>query len=168
MEGYQAALAASMPRTDIGEKRNTPGTVAALVAAYANSARFKHELAPATRKRQWQTLQAFRDEHGEKRVAMLRREHVVAILAGKKPHPRRNLLRAIRSLMQFAVEIGMIAADPTQDIKVTVPTGAGFRACGEDEIAAFRQYHHRGRSTSATRNFMCDRTRPVKHLLVAC
>ena len=142
MAAYQAALAASAPRADIGERRNAPGTVAALVAAYANSARFKHEIAPETRRTQWAILQRFRDEHGEKRVGTLRREHVVAILSGKKPHPRRNWLRAVRPMMQFAVSIGMIAVDPTRDIKTSVKTkGDGFRPWGEEEIAAFRQHH---------------------------
>jgi integrase len=142
MAAYQAALAASAPRADIGERRNAPGTVAALVAAYANCARFKHELAPETRRTQWEILQRFRDEHGEKRVGTLRREHVVAILSGKKPYPRRNWLKAVRPMMQFAVSIGMIAVDPTRDIKTSVKTkGDGFRPWGEEEIAAFRQHH---------------------------
>ncbi len=52
---------------------------------------------------------------------MLKREHVLAILADKKPHPRRNWLRAIRSLMQFALSIGLIPDDPTVGIKITIP-----------------------------------------------
>lgn len=145
MTAYQTALSASAPPTDIGASRNAPGSIAALVAAYANSAHFKHELAPATREHQWQTLQRFRDQYGGKRVALLKREHLLAILADKKPHPRRNLLKAIRSLMQFAVSIGMIAADPTAGIKVTVRgKGEGFRAWGEDEIETFRRHHPLG------------------------
>lgn len=142
MAAYQAALATSAPRADIGERRNAPGSVAALVAAYANSARFKHEIAPETRRTQWAILQRFRDEHGDKRVATLRREHVVAILSSKKPYPRRNWLKAVRPIMQFAVSIGMIAVDPTEGLKAGVRTkGDGFPAWGESEIAAFRQYH---------------------------
>ena len=41
MAAYQAALAADAPPTDIGAKRNAPGTVAALVAAYAGSDTFR-------------------------------------------------------------------------------------------------------------------------------
>ena len=141
MEAYQAALTANEPPA-IGRNRNAPGTIAALIAAYANSARFKHELAPATRERQWQTLQHFRDEHGAKRAANLKREHIVAILADKKPYPRRNWLFALRPLMQFAIEIGMIAANPTDGIKIGIPTKSeGFRAWGEDEIAIFRRHY---------------------------
>jgi integrase len=145
MEAYQAALAASAPRGDIGKGRVVAGTVAALVAAYANSAHFKHEIAPETRRTQWAILQRFRNEHGEKRVAILRREHVAAILASKKPYPQRNWLKALRPMMQFAVSIGMIAVDPTESLKVSVRTGGdGFQAWGDDEIAAFRRHHALG------------------------
>jgi hypothetical protein len=44
--------------------------------------------------------------------------------------------------MQFAISIGMIAADPTEGLKVSVRTKSdGFRAGGEEEIAAFRKHH---------------------------
>ena len=64
-----------------------PGTVTALVALYANSSQFKHEIATETRRTMWVILQKFRDEHGSKRVALLRREHVLAILDGRPPLP---------------------------------------------------------------------------------
>jgi integrase len=143
---YANALTASSPRTAIGAGRNGPGTVAALVALYAvQCAKFNHEIAAETRRTQWAMLQRFRDEHGEKRVAMLNRQHVEAMLAGKAPYPRRNWVKAVRPLMQFAVSVGMIAEDPTQDVKVAVSLkGEGFRAWGEDEIAAFRTHHQLG------------------------
>jgi integrase len=144
MSAYQTALAGSMP-LDVGANRNVPGTIAALVALYANSSFFKHEIAPATQRPMWGILQKFRDEHGSKRVALLRREHVLAILDGRQPFARRNWLRALRPLMRFAVSINMIAEDPTRDIKAKVPrTGEGFRAWGEEQIAAFRAHHKLG------------------------
>jgi len=87
MDAYQAALAASTSPSDIGAKRSGPGTVTALVALYANSSQFKHEIATETRRTMWVILQKFRDEHGSKRVALLRREHVLAILDGRPPLP---------------------------------------------------------------------------------
>jgi len=142
MAAYQAALTASAPRQDIGIDRNKTGTVAALVEAYRNSAEFKHEIAEETRRTRWAILQRFREEHGEKPVAKLRREHVVALLAGKRPYPRRNWIKALRPLMRFAVSIGMHTEDPTQEIKASVSRkGDGFRAWGENEIAAFRAHH---------------------------
>ena len=112
-----------------------------LVAAYLNSSHFKHEIAPETRRTQWAVLQRFRDEHGEKRVATLRRERVVAILSNKRPYPRRNWIKAVPE-MQYAVSIGMIAADPTAGIKSSVKIKSeGFATWGEKQIAAFRRHH---------------------------
>jgi len=142
MAAYQAALTASAPRQDIGIDRNKTGTVAALVEAYRNSAEFKHEIAEETRRTRWAILQRFREEHGEKPVAKLRREHVVALLAGKRPYPRRNWIKALRPLIRFAVSIGMHTEDPTQEIKASVSRkGDGFRAWSENEIAAFCAHH---------------------------
>lgn len=133
MAAYQAALAASSPPSDIGAQRNAPGTVAALVALYANSSQFKHEIAAETRRTVWAILQKFLDEHGSKRVGHLRREHVLAILDGRPPFARRNWLRALRPLLDFAVAIKWIAENPTKDIKAKVPRkGEGFRSWGEE------------------------------------
>jgi integrase len=76
---------------------------------------------------------------------MLRREHVLAILDGRRPFAKRNWLRALRPLMQFAVSINMIADNPTRDLKAKVPRkGEGYRAWGEEQIAAFRGHHKLG------------------------
>ena len=142
MAAYQAALAASAAPSDIGAKRNAPGTIASLVALYANSSQFKHEIAAETRRTMWAILQKFRDEHGSKRVALLRREHVLAILDGRPPFAKRNWLRALRPLFDFAASINMIAESPTKDVKAKVPRkGDGFPAWGEEQIAAFRRHH---------------------------
>jgi integrase len=145
MAAYQGALAASTPPSDIGAKRSGPGTIAALVALYANSSQFKHEIAAETRRTMWAILQKFREEHGDKRVALLRREHVLAILADRPPFAKRNWLRALRPLLDFAVTINMITENPTKDVKAKVPRkGEGFRPWGEEQIAIFRQHHALG------------------------
>src|SRR6516162_10667215 len=133
MAAYQTALTASTPPSDIGVTRNAPGTIAALVAMFANSSTFKYELAADTKRPMWGILQRFRDEHGSKRVALIRREHVLAILDGRPPFAKRNWLRALRPLLDFAVSIKWIAENPTTDIKAKVPRkGEGFRAWGEE------------------------------------
>src|SRR6516162_3940822 len=97
MAAYQAALAVSAPSSEIGVKRSIHGTVAALVAAYISSDVFR-DLAPETRRTRWAILQKLRDEHGTKRVALLRHEHVEAMLRAKRPFPRQNLLKVLRPL----------------------------------------------------------------------
>ena len=145
MAAYQAALATSAPPPDIGASRNAPGTIAALVAMFANSSTFKYELAADTKRNLWAILQRFRNEHGSKRVSLLRREHVLAILEGRPPFVRRNWLHAIRHLVRFALSVNMLTDDPTRDIKARIPRhGEGYRAWGEEQIAAFREHHKLG------------------------
>jgi integrase len=143
MATYQAALAADAPPLDIGAKRNAPGTIAALVAAYAASDTFR-DLAAETRRTRWAILRRFGDAHGEKRVAMLKREHVEAILRNKRPHPRQNFLKVLRPLLQFAVSIGWCSNDPSRDLRATVKRGPGFKPWGAEQIEAFRARHPLG------------------------
>jgi integrase len=143
MAAYQAALAADAPPPDIGARRNAPGTVAALVAAYGTSSTFR-DLAAETRRSRWVILRHFGDEHGEKRVAMLKREHVEAMLRNKRPFPRQNFLKALRPLLQFAVSIGWCSHDPTRELRATVKRGPGFRPWGEEQIQAFRALYPLG------------------------
>src|SRR6516162_4124631 len=145
MAAYQAALETSAPPSDIGTSRNAPGTIAALVAMFANSSTFKYELAADTKRNLWAILQRFRNEHGSKRMALLRREHVLAILENRPPFVRRNWLHAIRHLVRFALSVNMLSDDPTRDVKARIPRkGEGYRPWGEEQIAAFRAHHKLG------------------------
>jgi integrase len=143
MAAYQAVFAAAAPPSDIGAKRNMPGTVAALVAAYATSDTFR-DLAAETRRSRWAILRRFGDEHGAKRVALLKREHVDAILRGMRPHPRRNFLKTLRPLLQFAISIGWCSSDPTRELRMSVKRGPGFKPWGEKQIEIFRCHHPLG------------------------
>jgi integrase len=143
MASYQAALDASAPRIDIGMNRSVPGTVAGLVAVYISSDVFR-DLAPETKRTRWAILQKLRDEHGSKRVALLRREHVEAMLRTKRPFPRQNLLKVLRPLIRFAISLGWHTEDPTRELTASVKRGPGFRPWGEDQISAFRAYHQIG------------------------
>jgi hypothetical protein len=143
MVAYRAALTADAPPSDIGAKRNAPGTVAALVAAYASSDTFR-DLAAETRRSRWAILRRFGDEHGAKRVALLKREHVEAMLRGMRPHPRRNFLKTLRPLIQFAISIGWCSSDPTRELRMSVKRGPGFKPWGEEQIEIFRRHHPLG------------------------
>src|SRR5262249_53708061 len=58
-------------------------------------------------------------EHGDKRVALLQREHVIKLLAARAHTPgiANAMRRSLRALMLHAVEIGMRADDPTRDVR---------------------------------------------------
>src|SRR5439155_15919733 len=86
-------------------------------------------------------------EHGDKRAALLQREHVIKLLAARAKTPRTaNALRGcLRALMQHAVDIGMRADDPTRDVRrVQSAKGEGYHSWTEAEIAQFEARHPRG------------------------
>jgi hypothetical protein len=142
MAAYEAALEGQGPRIEIGASRTKPGTINALVVSYCNSMVFQ-TLAPETRRTRRNILERFRAEHGDKRSALLKREHVNVIFA-KKVATRfaaRNWLKTVRALMQFAVAEGLLATDPTTGIKNLSGKTDGFRTWNEDDIAAFEARH---------------------------
>jgi integrase len=140
MDAYEIALAGQPD--PVGRSRVIPGTVSALVVAYYNSAEFKHELASETRRKRRNIVEQFREQHGDKRLALLQREHIYKILAKiDRPHAKKNWLKAVRGLMRFAMLIRMRADDPTDGIKLAMAKSDGFQTWNEDDIAAFRRHH---------------------------
>jgi integrase len=145
MAAYRAALA-DMPRIEIGARRTIAGTVNALCVSYYGSAEFNHVLSQATQKYRRNIIERFRAPRGDRPVRLLEQRHVVAILEQlKKPHARKSWLKAIRGLMKYAVQIGMIADDPTRDVSLAkLPKSDGHKTWGEPEIEAFRAKHALG------------------------
>jgi integrase len=142
MAAYEAALEGEAPRIEIGASRTKPGTINALVVSYFNSMAFQ-ALAQETKRTRRNILERFRAEHGDKRSALLKREHVNVMFA-KKAATRfaaRNWLKTVRALMQFAVTEGMLASDPTAGIKNLSGKTDGFRTWTEEDIAAFQARH---------------------------
>jgi integrase len=143
MAAYQQALdGVTAPRIEIGASRSRPGTVAALVAAYFAAARFK-ALAPSTQSTYRGIIERFRQEHGDKRVALLQREHIAKMLGRKAATPAaaNNWLRMVRMLMQFAVEEGVRGSDPTAGVKGVRQRSEGFYTWSETDIATFEAKH---------------------------
>ena len=84
MAAYAAALA-SLPNQhlEIAANRTLPGTINALVVTYYKSDEW-HALAADTKKTRRRIIERFRAQHGDKRVALLQREHILKMLAGNR------------------------------------------------------------------------------------
>jgi integrase len=125
--------------------RTTAGTVAAVVGMYLASAAFAG-LADETRRTRRNILERFREAHGDKRIASIERKHVQALIDAKAatPSAARNLLAAIRLLMQFAIDAGIRADDPTLGVKRVKIKTDGYATWTEDDIAAFERRHPPG------------------------
>jgi len=144
MAVYEQALA-GQTGIEIGAKRTKPGTIAALTVAYFNSIEFR-SLATETQRTRRNILERFRAEHGEKRFALLQREHIVRMLGSKigKPSSARNWLNTIRAMMEFAVSEGMRQDNPAHNVKAPKIKTTGFTTWSEENIAAFEQAHAAG------------------------
>jgi integrase len=145
MAAYQSALSADPPRVEPGTSRALPGTVNAAVTGYFNSAAFR-KMAPDSRRTRRGILEQFRSEHGEKRISLLKREHIQGMLNAKADTPptARKFLSALRALMVFCVDpsVRLRPDDPTQGIAAPRPKPSdGFHTWTEDEIAQFEAVH---------------------------
>jgi integrase len=141
MVAYHAALAGLPDKSsEIGAIRTSPGTINALVVAYYKSADW-NSLAPDTRKSRRRFIERFRVQHGDKRVALLRRDHIEQMLAAiEKPTAKRGWLKAIRPLLQSAVP-SMRKDDPTVGIAgIKLPKSNGHHTWTDDEIEQYRAY----------------------------
>lgn len=119
-----------------------PGTINALSVAYFNSGEFRN-LSESTRATYRGIIENFRMLHGDKRVALLQRDHISRIVSAKADTPAgaHNLLRMLRLLMKFAVLHGWRKDDPTLGIKSPKMRAGGFYAWSENDIAVFEANH---------------------------
>src|SRR5262249_2053444 len=141
MAAYQAAME-DAPRVEIGASRTKPGTVAAAVVSYVNSWAFRN-LADETRRTRKNILERFREQHGDKRIALLRPHHIKAILAAKADTPQtaNKFLKTLRAMMQHCIEEGMCTDDPTRGIRGAKIKSDGYRTWSEADIDAFEARH---------------------------
>jgi integrase len=142
MAAYQLALA-GQPKP-IGLERTRPGTVNAAIVGYYTSLSFR-ELATGSQRKYRNVLERFREEHGDKRIALLPRDFIVRALGKKSRYAARNWFKAIRALMKFAVAENFRADDPTAGIALpALKKSAGIHCWTEAEIAQYEATHAAG------------------------
>jgi MoaA/NifB/PqqE/SkfB family radical SAM enzyme/integrase len=139
MAAYEKAMTGIAP---VAAERSKPGTIAALVAYYYRSSEYQN-LKPITQRTYRSTMEPFREQHGEKTVANLKREHIKAIVAklSDRPAVANNWLKSIRILMRFALDSGMRADDPTAGLRKLRTGSTGYRTWTEAEIEQFYGVH---------------------------
>jgi hypothetical protein len=160
MAAYASALAGipDQPASEIGAGRTLPGTINALVVNHYKSDGW-NGLAADTQKTRRRIIERFRVGHGDKRVALLRREHIEKMLAAiGKPSAKRHWLKAIRGLMRSAVPT-MRRDDPTEGIaSIKLPKSKGHHTWTDDEIAQYRAYWPLGTQQRLVMEFALETT----------
>jgi integrase len=122
----------------IGPSRTLPGTINALVVSYYGSSNFRGLKASTAAVRR-NIVERFRNEHGSKPVTRLERKHIKDIIGARSatPHAANNLLKTLRLLLNYGVEIGMITRNPALGVKGYPNRGEGFHTWDEVEVAQF-------------------------------
>ena len=145
MRQYATALEGLQAKTtdNIGVERTKPGSFNALVVSYYRSPEFRG-LAASTQSKNRGIIEKFRNEHGDKPINRLRRAHINEIIGAKAdtPEAANNLLKVLRLLLNYAVRIDMIAANPTTGVKKYHSENPdGYYTWTEDEVRQFVARH---------------------------
>lgn len=129
---YEAANSAP-----IETKPGKAGTVEALVQAFYKSADFTTEIKESTRREYRYRLEWLRQKHGDKRVAMLRRKHLLKIRDefAETPGEANTLMRVIKRVLSFAVDREYREDNPASRIRLF--KGGEFRDWTDEELQRF-------------------------------
>jgi integrase len=140
MAAYERALAGQP--VQLGSARVKPGTMRALAVSYFQSVDFR-SMKASTQGVYRNIIDRFCREHGDKRAALLGRDHVVRLMAARadKPDSANGLRKVLRAMMKHAIETGLRADDPTRDVKAIRVRSDGFHSWTEAEIEQFKARH---------------------------
>jgi integrase len=138
LEAYGVALAAEPTCVEVGASRTVAGSIDAMTVGYLGSTDFAR-LAPASQQKYRRILEELRRQYGRLGIATLERRHVLKMLDAKAETPAaaRDLLRCLRVLISYAVNIGIRTDDPSAGMRMKQPKSDGYRTWSEDDIAAF-------------------------------
>jgi site-specific recombinase XerD len=103
-------------------------------------------------------LERFRAEYGERPVALLEEQHVMAILDKKAATPAaaNHLWRLLRAIMKLAKKRKMIKVNPMIDVEPIRYKVKGYKNWSDAEITTFSDYYPLGtRERLALELFLC-------------
>lgn len=153
---YLALVAGTIAAND--GPRAKPGTIDDLINRFYGSAGWVGA-GESTKYVRRSILEAFRAQHGGKRVAAVTFEHIEAILVAKSRKriddatgrtvggktAAQSLRKQLRRLFAYAVKLKMIDRNPVdQAEQVRVPKTGGFHTWTETEIAQYQERHQLG------------------------
>lgn len=136
---YAAADAAI--KLEIGAKRTLPGSFNAVVVAYYASSDYKR-LGKVTQATYRNILDRFREAAGSLPVAKMTPAHVRKWLDNRadRPAAANTLLKVLRAVMRFALDRGIIKADPTFGVRPVKNQTDGHHTWTEAEIAKYEAH----------------------------
>jgi integrase len=137
---YMAALTSQpAPGPSNHSTRAVPGTIAAVIASYKQSA--EYIALRTTSKIQYDDrLERIREDHGHRSVTGLSRERIVTGILqpfADRPGAALDTLKKLRILIRHAINTGHLKHDPSLGIKR--PKIQRIRSWTDEEIATYRQ-----------------------------
>lgn len=139
LAAYAAAGAAPQrPRT-----RAAPGTIAALIERYLASPDHAR-MAPSSRAVWRRTLDRIREKAGNALLRDLRADHLRRDIRKLTPGAAANRLKAWRSILRYALDEGMITADPSAGLRKPRGEVTPHRQWTRAEIARYRAHWPQG------------------------
>jgi len=137
MAAYERAKAGQWTMPVAGASRTVPGTVNAALVNYYQSSAFRDGLAPSSRN----ILERFREEHGERRIGLLHKKALQAILGKKTPAAASNWRKALRGFIDHAMSLDMLTVDPLAGVKLVSVKSEGHHPWEMEECARFEAHH---------------------------
>jgi integrase len=94
------------------------GSFAALAAAFYRSPNYL-ALSPSSRAQYRRVLDDFNEQHGHRLVRQMNRQHVITIMGSmaERPGAASTLLKRLRTLLRFALDLGWIQHNPAQGVR---------------------------------------------------
>jgi integrase len=143
MAAREAAMKGEWIAPEIGASRTKAGTVNAAIVSYYQSTAFT-SLAIGTRQMRRAILERFRNEHGDKPIALMHRKAVATILNKMTPAVARNWRKSLRGLIDHCLALELISVDPLAGVKLPKLISKPHRPWTWEDVAKFEQRHPRG------------------------
>jgi integrase len=141
MAAYEHAKSGQWTKPELGGSRTVTGTVNAALVSYYQSSAFGDGLAPSSQQMRRNILERFRDEHGDKRIGLLHKKALQAILNSKSPAAASNWRKALRGFIDHAMSLDMLTVDPLAGIKLVPIKSDGHHPWEAEECAQFEAHH---------------------------
>jgi site-specific recombinase XerD len=145
-----------------GQDRAAPGTFDDLITRFYSSVAWKNIPKETTKNTYRGELERFRAIYGKRRVATMTARHVNGLMEkmADTPAAANNLLKRLRTLLDYAILVGMRRDNPAKAVRSVKAKGDGFHEWTEAEIAKFQKYHPLGtRARLALEIFVCTAQR---------
>lgn len=125
---------------EISASRTKAGSLNDMIVRYYRSTSWA-SLASTSKSQRRNILERFREQHGDKPISALKREHVQRLVEEKSPAAGRHFLKALRAVMRVAIDAGHRRDDPTLGVKTKRIKSDGYHSWTDDEIAVFEAAH---------------------------